>query len=167
MDVIEKITTTIEPSLDDMGYALVLVRMADNARRKTLTIMAERKDERGMSMEDCTNISRHVGALLEVEDPISGAYDLEVCSPGIDRPLTKLKDFSRFAGQEAKIETQLPIDGRKRFRGVIEGVNGETIHIAMPEGKANVEFPNIRTAKIIPSLFAGSGHKPGKKKHKH
>lgn len=149
MDVIEKIRQAIEPSLDDMGYTIVLLRLMDGARRKTLQVMAERKDETGMSFDDCTDISRTVGALLEVEDPITGAYDLEVCSPGLDRPLTRLSDFTRYAGYEAKIEAHIPIDGRKRFKGTIGKTKGETIHISMPEGEVDIPHNNIRTAKLV------------------
>lgn len=149
MDLIEKITSIIEPSLDDMGYAIVQIKMADGDRRKTLTIMAERKDGVVMGFDDCTEISRVVGALLEVDDPITGAYNLEVCSPGIDRPLTKPEDYSKYAGYEAKIETQLPIDGRKRFRGVLKGMNDNKVTMDM-EGKDTViSFSNIRTAKLV------------------
>jgi len=148
MDIIQKITTAIEPSLEAMGYGLVQVKLADGSRRKTLSIMAERKDDSAMSFDDCSAISQTVGALLEVEDPIATAYDLEVCSPGIDRPLTKPQDFVRFAGHEAKVETMIPIDGRKRFRGVIEGMENEVIMLKMPEGDARIEFRNIRSAKL-------------------
>ncbi len=149
MDIIEKITSIIEPSLDDMGYAIVQIKMADGDRRKTLMVMAERKDAVVMGFDDCTEISRVVGALLEVDDPITGAYNLEVCSPGIDRPLTKPEDYSRFSGYEAKIETQLPIDGRKRFRGVLKGMNDNKV-IMNTEGKDTViSFSNIRTAKLV------------------
>jgi ribosome maturation factor RimP len=148
MDIVQKITQTIEPSLEAMGYALVQVKLADGMRRKTLTVMAERTDGTSMGFDDCTAISQTAGALLEVEDPITTAYDLEVCSPGIDRPLTKLKDFVRFTGVEAKVETMIPIDGRRRFRGKIEGVENEVITLVMPEGKAAIEFRNIRSAKL-------------------
>jgi ribosome maturation factor RimP len=149
VDIIEKITSIIEPSLDDMGYAIVQIKMADGDRRKTLMVMAERKDAVVMGFDDCTEISRVVGALLEVDDPITGAYNLEVCSPGIDRPLTKPEDYSRFSGYEAKIETQLPIDGRKRFRGVLKGMNDNKV-IMNTEGKDTViSFSNIRTAKLV------------------
>ncbi len=132
-----------------MGYALVQLKLADGARRKSLVIMAERKDDDAMSFDDCSAISQTVSALLDVEDPIQSAYDLEVCSPGIDRPLTKPQDFTRFAGFEARLETMLPIDGRKRFRGVIEGMKDEVITINMPEGEARIEFRNIRSAKLV------------------
>ncbi len=164
MDVVQKITETIEPSLASMGYGLVLVRLGESGYRKTLTVMAERADDAPMGMEDCVAISRHVGALLEVEDPIDSAYDLEVCSPGLDRPLTKLADFSRYAGIEAKVETYLPIDGRKRFRGMLQGVDGNKIKITV-EGKAiEITFSDIRTAKLSPALVAGPGLEKGKKK---
>ena len=149
VDVIQKITQTVEPSLEAMGYALVLVKMGDGGHRKTLTLMAERKDGKAMSFDDCTEISRMTSALLDVEDPITMAYDLEVCSPGIDRPLVKLADFSRYIGYEAKIETMIPIDGRKRFRGAIKAVEGETILLSMPESEARIGFNGIRYAKLV------------------
>jgi len=149
MDIISKITQTIEPSLESMGYGLVLIKLADGSRRKTLTIMAERTDDQSMSFDDCTEISRTVSALLDVEDPITSAYDLEVCSPGIDRPLTKLADFKRFAGYEAKIETMIPVDGRKRFKGQLKGTDKELIAVAMPEGEVSIPFSHIRVAKLV------------------
>lgn len=148
MNLVEKVTAIIEPSLEAMGYDVVLVKLADGARRKTLTIMAERKDGKGMSFDDCGDISHTVGALLEVQDPISGAYNLEVCSPGIDRPLTRLKDFVRFTGAEVKLETHVPVSGRKRFRGLITVVKNDTITLSIPEGNFDITFGNIRTAKL-------------------
>ncbi len=149
-----------------MGYGLVQVKFADGSKRKTLTIMAERTDETPMGFDDCTEISRMVGALLEVEDPITTAYDLEVCSPGLDRPLTKLEDYTRFKGWEAKVETMIPVDGRKRFRGVIKAVKGDAITLTMPEGfDADVTFPLIRTAKLVPEQPVQTPvNKPAKKK---
>ena len=136
-----------------MGYSLVSVKIADGARRKALIIMAERSDDVPMSFDDCTEISRTVSALLDVEDPITTAYDLEVCSPGLDRPLTKLADYTRFTGCEAKLETMIPLNGRKRFRGVIKGVKGDIITLLMEEGdEVPVAFSNIRGAKLIPAL---------------
>src|SRR5258708_669553 len=127
MDIIQKITQSIEPSLSAMGYGLVIVKLGDSGKRKTLMIMAERTDGVGMSFNDCAEISRTISALLDVEDPITTAYDLEVCSPGVDRPLTREADFVRFAGSEVKLETMLPIDDRKRFRGVAEGIKDGVI----------------------------------------
>ncbi len=132
-----------------MGYSLVQVKLADG-RRKTLSIMAERTDEVSMSFDDCTEITRMVSALLEVEDPITSAYDLEVCSPGIDRPLTKLVDFIRFSGHEAKVETMIPVEGRKRFRGTVQGTKGDVVTLKMPEGN-DVSFPftHVKTARLV------------------
>lgn len=149
-----------------MGYALVLVKLADGSRRKTLTLMAERTDDKMMSFDDCAEISRTVSALLDVEDPIAGAYDLEVSSPGIDRPLTKPQDFTRFAGYEAKCETMVPIDGRKRFKGAIVGIEGEVITFKMPEGEAKVPFSNIRTAKLVMTDALVEAHLKKQKKQK-
>lgn len=149
MDIVSKVTQTIEPSLDALGYSIVLLKLADGGRRKTLTVMAERKDEQVMSFDDCTEISRTISALLDVEDPINGAYHLEVCSPGIDRPLTKPADFKRFAGFEAKIETVLPIDGRKRFKGKLQGIEKDLVSVSMPEGDVQIPFSHIRIAKLV------------------
>jgi len=169
MDIVTKITATIEPSLTAMGYGIVQVKLADGSRRKTLSIMAERSDDVPMGFDDCTEITRMVSALLDVEDPITSAYDLEVCSPGLDRPLTRLNDFIRFSGMEAKVETILPVDGRKRFRGVITKVADGIITIVMPEGfEAAIPFTHIKAAKLTtpadPRRMAGSGKKSGKKK---
>lgn len=135
--------------MDAMGYTLVLVRLGDGMKRKTLTVMAERKDEVMMSFDDCAEISHTVSALLDVEDLIATAYNLEVSSPGLDRPLTRLADYTRFAGYEAKIETMLPIDGRKRFRGVVKGVDDTRVQLSMPEGEVAIPFSGIRTAKLV------------------
>jgi ribosome maturation factor RimP len=132
-----------------MGYTIVLMKLADGSRRKTLTLMAERADDVPMSFDDCAEISRMAGALLEVDDPITDAYDLEVCSPGIDRPLTRLGDFDRYANYEARIETLIPIDGRKRFKGVIKGTEGEIIILTMQDGEARIDFNSIRSAKLV------------------
>lgn len=111
-----KVSELIAPSLDALGYELVRVQINGQTNR-TLQIMAERKDRRDMTVDDCAEISRNISAILDVEDPVPGAYDLEVSSPGIDRPLVRRDDFERFAGQVARVETGRPIDGRRRFRG--------------------------------------------------
>jgi ribosome maturation factor RimP len=171
MDIVQKITATIEPSLEAMGYTLVQIKLADGSRRKTLTVTAERQDEQAMGFDDCAEISRTISALLDVEDPIQGAYDLEVSSPGLDRPLTRPADFSKYAGYEAKCETFIPLDGRKRFRGILKGMEGEHVIIDMPEGEARIAFSNIRTAKLVltDELVAAAMKKDtgGSKKKKH
>lgn len=165
MDILEKITKSLEPSLAAMGYALVQVKLEGGEQRKTLTLMGERSDEKPMGFDDCVAISRTAGALLEVEDPIPGAYNLEVCSPGLDRPLVKRTDFGRFAGREVKLETFVPLEGRRRFRGMLKGLKDDTVLLSMPEGNAEIAFGNIRNAKLaVPKSPAQQGKK-GKRKH--
>lgn len=121
-DTAQRVERLIEPALTALGYALVRVALQGGAGRQTLQIMAERHDGVAMTVDDCADISRTISALLDVEDPIAGAYTLEVSSPGIDRPLVKAADFERFAGFEARIETVMPVSGRKRFRGRLMGL---------------------------------------------
>src|SRR5207302_5075292 len=116
-----EIARLIEPSLEAMGYRLVRVMQAGGLHRPTVQVMAERGDEAAMTVEDCAQISRSISALLDVADPIAGAYMLEVSSPGIDRPLVRPEDYDRFAGFEARIDLGEPLDGRKRFRGRLLG----------------------------------------------
>ena len=130
MDVVERIVQIIGPSVEAMGYEIVRLQIS-GGMRPTLQIMADRADGSAMTVEDCAEISNAASALLDVEDPISSAYTLEVSSPGIDRPLTRLKDFERFKGFEARVETDVLLDGRKRFRGTLYGVEGESVLIAL------------------------------------
>jgi len=122
MDLERRIAEMIEPSLEGMGYELVRVQL-QGRQKPVLQIMAERKDGAAMTVEDCADISRQISALLDVEDPIEGEYSLEVSSPGIDRPLTRPKDYETYAGFEAKLETSEPLEGRKRFRGKLLGLD--------------------------------------------
>jgi ribosome maturation factor RimP len=110
--------------------------------------MAERPDG-GIEVDDCARISRAVSAVLDVEDPISGEYVLEVSSPGIDRPLTRLKDFARWEGYEVRLETDEPIDGRRRFRGTLEGVRDGEVLLAIPEGTIGLAYGMIADAKLV------------------
>lgn len=143
MDAVARIEQIVGPSVEGMGYELVRVQLS-GGQRPTLQIMAERQDRRAMTVEDCADISRAISALLDVEDPLPGAYTLEVSSPGIDRPLTRLTDFERFKGFEARIETKLPLDGRKRFRGLLEGVAGEDVRLALIEKPAAAAKPGAK-----------------------
>ena len=144
----QKIHAIIAPPLESMGYVLVRVRMKDGSSRGTLEIIAERADGAGMGIDDCTEISHSVSALMDVNDPIRNAYDLEVSSPGLDRPLMSLDDFKRFKGQEAKVELMLPIDGRKRFRGTIESVQNDQITMKVDNQDVTLSFDGIRNAKL-------------------
>ncbi len=148
MDRTAEIGRLVEPSLDGMGYELVRVHVTGGGQ-PTLQIMAERKDRRDMTVEDCANISRNLSAVLDVEDPISESYALEVSSPGIDRPLMRLGDYERFAGFEAKIETKRPYDGHRKFTGRLAGVRGQSIAIGGEMGEAEIPFDEIARAKLV------------------
>ncbi|MCI4664378.1 MAG: ribosome maturation factor RimP [Neomegalonema sp.] len=120
----EKLVGVVTPVIEGMGFRLVRLRLMGGGGRPTLQIMAERPDGR-MEVEDCADLSRALSATLDVEDPIDGEYVLEVSSPGIDRPLTRVSDFDRWRGYEAKLELRDAVDGRKRFRGLLQGVEEE------------------------------------------
>lgn len=154
---VERIAEMIEPSLEALGYELVRVQLM-GTRKPVLQVMAEHEDGRPMTVDDCAEISRTISALLDVADPIQGAYDLEVSSPGIDRPLVRRKDFERFAGCEAKVQTAVPVDGRRRFRGRLLGMSGDTVRLALAEGgEAALAFETIEKAKLVmpDDLFTG------------
>ena len=137
----------ITPVIEDLGYELVRVRLM-GGKTHTLQIMAERPAG-GMEVDECARISTAVSAVLDVEDPITEHYTLEVSSPGIDRPLTRLKDFEAFEGYEAKIETSEMIDGRKRFKGVLAGVENNEVLINVEEGTIGLEFDWLADAKLV------------------
>jgi ribosome maturation factor RimP len=144
----DDIAPIIEPSLEAMGYRLVRVAFL-GAKRATLQVMAERIDETPMTVDDCTEISRSVSALLDVADPIAGAYMLEVSSPGIDRPLTRPEDYDRFAGFEAKVELGRPLDGRKRFKGRILGRADDHVRLIGDAGEVSLPLADIAKAKLV------------------
>ena len=149
----ERIARIIADPLAGLGYDLVRVQLS-GGRSPVVQIMVERSDRMAMTVDDCASVSRTLSAVLDVEDPIPGAYTLEVSSPGIDRPLTRLADFERFAGHLARIETQQPVEGRKRFKGTLLGVDGETVRLAMadaPQPGATVALPygEIVRAKLV------------------
>jgi ribosome maturation factor RimP len=143
-----KIEAMIAPSLKAMGYRVVRVAVT-GGRRPTLQIMAERADDQAMRVEDCTEVSRMVSALLDVADPIAGAYLLEVSSPGIDRPLVRPEDFARFAGFEAKVELNAPVDGRKRFRGRLLGVEGDQLRLLVDALPVALPIAAVARAKLV------------------
>ena len=137
----------ITPVIEDMGFELVRVRLM-SGKTTTLQIMADKPDG-GIEVDDCADISQAVGAVLDVEDPILDEYTLEVSSPGIDRPLTRLKDFEMFEGYEAKIETSEMIDGRRRFKGELAGVEGDEVLINVAEGTIGLKFDWLSDAKLV------------------
>lgn len=158
----EQVTRIVEPSLEAMGYRLVRVMVTGGLRRPTLQIMAERRDDAPMTVDDCADISRAISALLDVADPIAGAYNLEVSSPGIDRPLVRAEDYDRFAGFEARIELAEPLDGRKRFRGRLLGREADEVRLAGDDGEVRLPLAAIARAKLVltDDLLALAQQKP-------
>lgn len=146
-----RLAEIIAPVIEDMGFELVRVRLM-SGKNTTLQVMAERPDG-GIEVDDCAAISTAISAVLDVEDPILDAYTLEVSSPGIDRPLTRIKDFETFEGYEARIETADLIDGRKRFKGVLAGVEDDEVLINVDEGgetlTIGLRFDWLSDAKLI------------------
>ncbi len=143
------IEKAIEPTVVAMGYTLVRVALS-GGNNPVLQVMVERQDERAMTVEGCAEISRAVSALLDVQDPIAGAYRLEISSPGIDRPLVKPADFERFVGEVAKVETTELVDGRKRFQGKLLGVRDAQVRLQLDEGaEVAVPLSAVRRAKLV------------------
>jgi ribosome maturation factor RimP len=142
-----RVAEIIEPAIEGMGFELVRIRLM-SGETPTLQIMAD-KPEGGIDVDDCALISTQVSAVMDVEDPIIEAYTLEVSSPGIDRPLTRLKDFETFEGYEAKLETAELIDGRRRFRGVLAGIDGDEVLINLDEGTIGLQFEWLSEAKLV------------------
>jgi ribosome maturation factor RimP len=140
----------IEPEVTRLGYDLVRVTMIGGTSDPTLQIMAERRDTRQLVLSDCERISRHLSDMLDLADPIAGAYRLEVSSPGIDRPLTRLNDYADWSGHEARITLAEPLDNRKQFSGTIQGHHGEDIQLLDKSGKLHtLPFSAIASAKLL------------------
>ncbi len=142
-----RLAEIITPVIEGMGYELVRVRLM-GGNTPTLQVMAD-KPEGGIEVDDCAEISTMISATLDVEDPILDAYTLEVSSPGIDRPLTRIKDFETYEGYDAKLETAELIDGRRRFKGVLAGVDGDEVLVNVTEGTIGLKFDWLSDAKLV------------------
>jgi ribosome maturation factor RimP len=141
----------LDPVAEAAGYDIVRLRLMGGERQRRLQVMAERPSDGDMNVEDCARLSRAISEVLDAADPIAGEYLLEVSSPGVDRPLTRLKDFATFEGYEARLELDRLAEGRKRFRGVLAGVDGDNVAIDL-EGEAHtalVPFAWVTDAKLI------------------
>ena len=139
----------LEPVVDGMGYELVRV-LTIGAKNPTLQVMIDRKDGKEVTVDDCAAVSRRLSDVLDEKDPIESQYSLEVSSPGIDRPLTKPEHFARFSGYEAKIETSTVIEGRKRFKGRISGIDDKNnIAFEMDGTEYVIPFDEVAKAKIL------------------
>ena len=147
---IKKLHDIIDPVAEAMGYEIIRIALQNSARggAVTLQIMAERSDGT-MLVEDCAALSREISVILDVEDPISGEYVLEVSTAGIDRPLTRRKDFANYAGYVAKIELSVPDNGRRRYRGKVLGIEGDVVKIEVDGEVFDVDFNNINRSKLV------------------
>ena len=149
MDASARVAKIIEPTIEDMGFELVRARITGEARPR-LQVMAEPIDGRNMDVEDCASLSRAISAVLDVEDPITSAYTLEVSSPGVDRPLTRLKDFDRWKGFDIKVEMEQSEYERKRFTGKLLGlVDGNKIEINVDGDIYELPFDDLHRAKLL------------------
>jgi ribosome maturation factor RimP len=146
----QRIEELISPSLAAMGYELIRARLAGR-ERPVLQVMIERSDRAPLTVDACAEASHAISAILDVEDPIHGSYVLEVSSPGIDRPLVRLADYERFAGHVARIELAAPIEGRRRFRGRLLGVEGDAVRLVEDGAPAPFALPfaAIEKAKLV------------------
>jgi ribosome maturation factor RimP len=142
-----RLAEIVQPVIEDLGFELVRLRLM-GGKKATLQIMADRPAG-NIDVDDCALISTTVSAVLDVEDPIEGEYALEVSSPGIDRPLTRLKDFDMFEGHEAKIETTDLIEGQRRFKGPLRGTEGDEVLIEIPAGTIGLKFDWLADAKLV------------------
>ncbi len=144
-----RIAATISPAIEQLGYELVRVQVLGR-ERPTVQIMADRADGALISVEDCERISHEVSAVLDVDDPLPGRWTLEVSSAGIDRPLTRAKDWNRFAGHQARVEMLAPIAGRRRFTGLVLGADATAARLRLEAGD-DVSLPlrDIRRAKLV------------------
>ena len=147
---IAALTKLIEPAARAEGLELVRVMMIGGSSDPTLQVMAERPDTRQLTLDDCARLSRRLSALLDESDPIESSYRLEVSSPGIDRPLTRAKDFLHWAGHEARISLKEPLDGRKQFNGELRGLDGDHVVVDVPNlGLTSLPLEQLHAAKLV------------------
>ena len=150
MTNVAELTRLIEPEVESLGYGLVRVAMIGGTSDPTLQVMAERPDTRQLDLSDCEAISRRLSELLDEKDPVPGTYRLEVSSPGIDRPLTRLRDFADWTGHEARVALAEPIAGRKQYSGTLAGLDGDNVLVAGRDGQPySIPFSSIASAKLL------------------
>lgn len=153
----------IEPVIESMGYELVLLEFSPQSRSAMLRLYIDSAE--GITLEDCEAVSREVAATLDVEDPIRQAYQLEVSSPGIDRPLAKPEHFERFVGEQAKVQLNVARNGRKRFIGRIQMTDDTAVWLETDLGVVQLDFAAIERARLDPDIAIGKPKKPKKGSH--
>lgn len=146
----EELIRLLEPTVERLGYELVDLELKLGGRDGLVRLYIDKPD--GVDLDDCETVSRQVGALLDVEDPIPGHYTLEVSSPGLDRRLTKLEHFRRFTGEDVRIKLRFPIEGRRNFRGSLKSADDESIEVEV-DGKAHrLPLATIESARLVPTV---------------
>lgn len=143
------LTKVIKDAVKSMGYTFVIVNFHPDENKSILQVMIENKDGSGVTITDCQKVSKRLAATLDVEDIIDSAYNLEVSSTGMDRPLTIIEDYDRFTDFLIKLETHELVGGRKKFKGKVIGRKDNAIYLEMPEGKIEIDFDNVRRAKLV------------------
>ncbi|GAB6039585.1 ribosome maturation factor RimP [Endothiovibrio diazotrophicus] len=146
----EKLRELVEQTAEAMAFETVGVEFHTAGHHSLLRVYIDKAQ--GVTVDDCADLSRHLSAVLDVEDPIPGQYTLEVSSPGLDRPLFREEDFRRFAGREVKIRTLAPVDGRKRFKGRLLGFEGGCVAIEMEGERVELDFDSIHDARLVPDI---------------
>lgn len=146
---IHRIEAMVTPVLQNLGYEIVQLKWVSQWGKKTLQVMLEREDGSAVTLDDCAQASKHISAELDRADVGEGSYDLEVSSAGIERPLTRLKDFERFAGKKIKLVLQAPFHNKKRFAGVLQGIKGEEVIIVLEGGVQHFPYNTIYSAHLV------------------
>lgn len=161
-----KITDIIDPVVKDLGFDLVQVRLIGSAKMQTLQILAEDPETGKMDLNGCTAISRAVSAIMDVEDPLPSAYQLEISSPGVDRPLIRAQDFEKHKGFDIIVETDMPQENnQKRFRGILKDFANDTISLTTEDGDVEIAFEDVLKAKLVMSdALVNQGKPKGEKK---
>jgi ribosome maturation factor RimP len=145
-----RITRLIQPLVEDLGYEFVGLEHSSNPKNSLLRVYIDHVE--GIDLDDCSKVSRELAALLDVEDPIPGHYNLEISSPGLDRPLFTPEQFEQFAGEEAKVTLFSPEQGRRKFRGSILSVQGETVRLNVDGVEVALNIGNIAKARLVPDF---------------
>jgi ribosome maturation factor RimP len=146
----DKLFELLEPSIERLGYSVVDIEYHPRSRRALVRIYIDAPT--GVTLDDCERVSHQASGLLDVEDPIAGAYELEVSSPGLDRPLRTAADFERFAGQEVTLKTQVPVNGRRRFRGMLKGLEDGKIVLEVAGEPLRFARGGVEKVRLVPVL---------------
>ena len=146
----DELAKLLEPTVERLGYELVDLEVRLGGKGGLVRVFIDKSE--GIDLEDCETVSRAVSALLDVEDPVPGNYNLEVSSPGLDRRLTKVEHFQRFAGETVKVQMRLPIEGRRRFRGTLVSSDDENIVVDVDGESHSLPLKMIDTARLVPAV---------------